>query len=185
MAVHGRGRIEVTGAVMFGASTRKSRRCRIVRAGTLTRFLLTVVRLKDYQHVSVASAFCQRFGDRPTVHRFNGANKCQLRHTQVIAKNIGFITSILLGVMAATGGIYLEAQKDFVPDVVFNGSSLSGWHALGRATWTARDGQIEGKAATGEGWLVSDKSFQDVRVFSRLQCGPGCNAGILPVSYTH
>jgi hypothetical protein len=71
------------------------------------------------------------------------------------------------------------AQKDFVPDSVFKDSTLAGWHTVGRASWNAENGAVEGKAADGEGWLVSGQKYQDVRVFLRLKCGDGCNAGVL------
>ncbi len=71
------------------------------------------------------------------------------------------------------------AQKDFTPEVVFKGSTLAGWHTVGGASWTATDGSVKGKASDSSGWLVSDQKFQDVRLFFRLQCGAGCNAGVL------
>lgn len=89
-------------------------------------------------------------------------------------KGIGAACSTLL-----LGGVGLVAQKDFLPDVVFKGSTLAGWHTVGSAAWTARDGKLQGKAADSDGWLVSDQKFQDVRVFFRLQCGADCNAGVL------
>jgi len=81
--------------------------------------------------------------------------------------------------VALLGSVSLLAQKDFVPDTVFSGSTLAGWHALGDATWKAQDGKIAASGAAGEGWLVSDVKLQDVRVFLRLQCAAGCNSGVL------
>jgi hypothetical protein len=68
----------------------------------------------------------------------------------------------------------------FKPDTVFKGSSLSGWHPLGQAEWTAKDGEIIGtpKQSSG-GWLVLDQSFQDVAFYSNIRCVNGCKAGIL------
>ena len=73
----------------------------------------------------------------------------------------------------------MRAQKDFVPDVVFKGSSLTGWHSLGQAQWSAHEGEISSAAGTQGGWLVSDQKFQDVRFFARLRCESTCHAGVL------
>ena len=71
------------------------------------------------------------------------------------------------------------AQKDFVPDYAFKGTSLTGWNTLGGAAWKATNGTIEGSGTPSSGWLVSDRKFQDVRVFVRLQCQGPCDAGLL------
>ncbi len=87
-----------------------------------------------------------------------------------------------LGPIVATvllGGAGLLAQKDFVPDTVFKGGTLAGWHVVGRAAWTAQNGTLQGKAAEGDGWLVSEMKLQDVRVFLRLKCAAACNSGVL------
>jgi hypothetical protein len=89
---------------------------------------------------------------------------------------IQLCASISIAVMAAASA---SAQKDFVPDSVFKGTSLAGWHTLGNATWEARNGNIVADGAQGGGWLISDQKLQDVRVFVRLQCQAACNAGLL------
>jgi hypothetical protein len=72
------------------------------------------------------------------------------------------------------------AGPTFRPDVVFKGSTLTGWTPLGDADWKAADGEIIGSAKQpGGGWLVLDKSFQDVAVFSNVTCTGGCKAGVL------
>jgi hypothetical protein len=81
--------------------------------------------------------------------------------------------------IAAMGVNSAPAQKDFVPDYAFKGATLAGWHTLGSAAWQAKNGGIEGDGASGGGWLVSDRKFQDVRVFVRLECQGQCNAGLL------
>ncbi len=72
------------------------------------------------------------------------------------------------------------AGPTFRPDVVFKGSALTGWTPLGDADWKAENGEIIGtpKQPAG-GWLVLDKSFQDVAVFSNVTCTGGCKAGVL------
>lgn len=73
----------------------------------------------------------------------------------------------------------LRAQKDFVPDVVFKGSSLSGWHTLGSAQWNAHEGEISVSPSGAGGWLVSDKKYQDVRFYVRMRCEGPCDSGVL------
>ncbi len=59
----------------------------------------------------------------------------------------------------------------FVPDWTFKGSTLTGWHVVGAADWKAVDGELVGtpKSADG-GWLVLDKSFQDVEFGADFKC---------------
>jgi hypothetical protein len=74
----------------------------------------------------------------------------------------------------------LLAQKDFTPDVVFKGFTLAGWHSVGAAAWSARDGQLTATPSSPEGgWLISDQKYQDVRLFARMQCKDVCDAGVL------
>jgi hypothetical protein len=55
-----------------------------------------------------------------------------------------------------------EFGLSFLPDQTFKGSTLSGWHLLGDATWQASNGELTGKANAGSaGWLVLDKGYQD------------------------
>ena len=58
----------------------------------------------------------------------------------------------------------------FVPDSTFRGSTLSGWHTLGHAVWSAENGEIIGKAVDSDGWLVLDRSMQDTGFYSAFQC---------------
>src|SRR5262245_28878593 len=68
----------------------------------------------------------------------------------------------------------------FRPTNTFKGSTLAGWHALGNAKWTAINGEITGAPAEqGGGWLVLDRSFQDVGFFATYKCSTGCVAGVL------
>jgi 3-keto-disaccharide hydrolase/FG-GAP-like repeat len=71
-------------------------------------------------------------------------------------------------------------RKTFVPDWTFKGSALTGWHTLGQAQWTAVNGELVGKPTTPEGgWLVLDKSFQDVEFGADFNCAEGCKTGVL------
>jgi len=87
-------------------------------------------------------------------------------------------------VLAATAALSLSAvlavAQNYVEDVHFKATSLEGWHTLGDATWRAEKGEYIGtpKSPAG-GWLVLDKSFQDVGVFGNFKCTGGCKTGVL------
>jgi hypothetical protein len=68
----------------------------------------------------------------------------------------------------------------FIPDEKFQGSSLTGWHMLGDAEWSAANGEITGrpKSASG-GWLLMDLRLQDAGVYASFRCTPGCKPGIV------
>lgn len=74
----------------------------------------------------------------------------------------------------------MAATHDFLPDFAFKGSSLSGWHPLGQANWRAENGEIIAKPeAQDGGWLMLDKSYQDVKLYTEFRCAEDCDAGIL------
>ena len=90
------------------------------------------------------------------------------------------IKSTLIAVSLALLSIHLlkaEPGPTFIPDGIFTGSALAGWHTLGSATWTANGGEITGKG--GEGWLVLSKSFQDSALYASFRCTGPCNTGVL------
>jgi hypothetical protein len=84
---------------------------------------------------------------------------------------------------AATAGLFLStgygANPSFVPDTTFKGSALTGWRTLGPAEWRAQNGEITGSAKAGAGWLVLDRSFQDVAVYASFRCVGPCQPGVL------
>ena len=88
---------------------------------------------------------------------------------------VGAVPLLLVAMAFAT------APTVFVPDSTFKGSTLTGWHTLGQADWSARDGELIGKVKPGGsgGWLVLDKSYQDVGFFASFKCTGGCKAGVL------
>ena len=69
-------------------------------------------------------------------------------------------------------------SKNFVPDYVFSGSTLTGWTPLGGATWRAEKGEIVAAPGSG-GWLFFDRSYQDVGFYASMRCAEGCKAGVL------
>jgi Domain of Unknown Function (DUF1080)/FG-GAP-like repeat len=75
---------------------------------------------------------------------------------------------------------YAAAPWAFVPDSRIPAASLAGWHTLGQADWRADNGEIVGTPKTaGGGWLVLDKSYQDVGFFTSFKCASGCKTGVL------
>jgi opacity protein-like surface antigen len=67
------------------------------------------------------------------------------------------------------------ADPTFIPDWTFKGSALAGWSVVGQADWKALNGELIGKPKDGGGgWLVSDRSLQDIGVYAQFQCTGGC-----------
>jgi hypothetical protein len=83
-----------------------------------------------------------------------------------------FLSSLAFLAPAAFAGL------SFPPDVTFRGSTLAGWHTLGSAEWSAQDGVVIGKANSGGGWLVLDRSFEDVGLHVSFRSA-GSKTGIL------
>ena len=91
----------------------------------------------------------------------------------------GALLAAIVIVAAAFASVTHGASKNFAPDVVFAGSSLTGWQSIGQASWRAENGEIVGtpKAASG-GWLLADRPYEDVAVFASFKCA-GCQTGVL------
>lgn len=78
--------------------------------------------------------------------------------------------------------VVFAATHDFIPDYTFRGSSLAGWHTLGPAAWHAENGEITASPQMpGGGWLMLDKSYQDVELYTEFRCAlpDKCDAGLL------
>jgi hypothetical protein len=92
------------------------------------------------------------------------------------------LTILTIATAALVGRVtFGAAPAVFVPDSTFKGSTLSGWHTLGQASWRAESGEIIGKAQPGGsgGWLVLDTSYQDIGFFASFRCPDGCRTGVL------
>jgi hypothetical protein len=90
--------------------------------------------------------------------------------------NAYLITVVALGIL---GSAIFAASQNFVPDFVFKGSALTGWHKLGQAEWRAENGEIVGVPKENGGWLVLDKSYQDIGIYTSFRCTGACKAGVL------
>ena len=64
-----------------------------------------------------------------------------------------------------------------MPDLVFMGSTLTGWKPFGDADWRAQNGEIIG-VPKGGGWLVAERAYQDVAFSASFRCAEGCRAGV-------
>jgi hypothetical protein len=72
------------------------------------------------------------------------------------------------------------ANKNFVPDWMFQGSSLKTARSVGNAEWRAENGEIIGTPKTEEGgWLILEKPLQDLQFASTFRCTGGCRAGVM------
>jgi hypothetical protein len=86
-------------------------------------------------------------------------------------------TIVAVGVLLSA---LFAATHDFVADFTFQGSSLGGWQRLGNANWRAENGEITATPQTPDGgWLVLDKSYQDLELYTEFRCPENCDAGIL------
>src|SRR5580693_2399874 len=85
-----------------------------------------------------------------------------------------------LAAICVIASAMFAASQNFVADVTFKGSALTGWHKLGDADWRADQGQIFGapKSEAG-GWLVLDRGYQDVEFSASVRCSAACKAGVL------
>ena len=89
--------------------------------------------------------------------------------------------AIAVAVTAALGlALHAADPPNFKADGAFKGSALTGWRVIGPADWRAEDGVLIGRAKGGSGgWLMMDKSFQDVMLYANVRCEGDCKTGVL------
>jgi 3-keto-disaccharide hydrolase/FG-GAP-like repeat len=95
-----------------------------------------------------------------------------------MSNRLGALLAGLIAAVAVQATLDSAASRNFVPDAVFKGSSLTGWRTLGQADWRAQNGEIVGTPKPG-GWLLLDRAYQDVAFFASYRCGDGCQGGVL------
>ena len=89
------------------------------------------------------------------------------------------LIAVAVAALASRGTLF-GAGPSFHPDATFKGSSLTGWHPVGAAGWRADNGEIVGTPQQPEGgWLMLDRSYQDVGFYASFQCAPGCRTGVM------
>jgi hypothetical protein len=89
--------------------------------------------------------------------------------------SIGAVAISLIALTSLLNAI----SRNFAPDAVFSGSTLTGWRSLGQAQWRAQNGEIIGTPKGGDGWLVLDRSYEDVALSALFRCSAGCLTGVL------
>src|SRR5438046_8271187 len=89
------------------------------------------------------------------------------------------IAAVVIGATLVV--INAAGPANFKPDGIVTGSTLTGWHVVGDAVWKAQNGELVGTAKPGGngGWLVMDKSFQDVQLYASYRCTGVCTSGVL------
>ena len=92
---------------------------------------------------------------------------------------LGSLATACVIALAAFTVLPSAASKNFVPDVVFKGSSLTAWRTIGQAEWRAQNGEIIGTPKGAGGWLIADHSYQDVGFYASFRCAEGCKTGVL------
>jgi hypothetical protein len=93
----------------------------------------------------------------------------------MITKSRFLIAVIALACMAPA----FASGPDFYPDINVSGRNLDGWHTLGNAQWHAENGEIVGTPGASGGWLVFNKSYQDINFYMQYRCSDGCATGLL------
>ena len=79
-----------------------------------------------------------------------------VRVTRPVA--VAIIVSAMIATVTAQ---HYRTDKKYTP------TSLAGWHVLGDAAWRAENGEYVGTPKSPKGgWLVLDKSLQDVGLFA-------------------
>ena len=89
-----------------------------------------------------------------------------------------FLMMVVFAIAGATR--MFAAGPSFFPDATFQGSTITGWHAVGQADWRAEDGELIGTPKNGDGgWLILDSSYQDIGLYTQFRCTEGCETGVL------
>ena len=95
-----------------------------------------------------------------------------------MSKKLAYWTTGVAALLVAA--LFAAVPPAFVPDSTFQGSTLKGWHVVGQADWRADKGELIGTPkSAGGGWLVLDKSYQDVQFFASFRCTGSCKTGVL------
>ncbi len=94
-----------------------------------------------------------------------------------MSKSYSFLVAAGLILCAGIAAFTQTGKHNGLEPVAAN--DLSAWHKLGDATWRVENGEVVGTPSSGGGWLVLNKSFQDVDVITSFRCSSGCDTGVL------
>jgi hypothetical protein len=61
---------------------------------------------------------------------------------------------------------------------LFNGKDLSGWETVGPVEWTADKGVLRTRGSGGQGWLATDRDYDNFEIELEYRLGPGANTGV-------
>ncbi|HCN82850.1 MAG TPA: hypothetical protein DIT07_04415, partial [Sphingobacteriaceae bacterium] len=99
---------------------------------------------------------------------------------------------ILFSILCISQAVFLFGQNllveakpgaglSFIPDFTFKGSSLAAWNSIGDASWLAENDEITGSATSNSatGWLILNRSFQDVIFNTQFKITGNSEAGVL------
>ena len=100
---------------------------------------------------------------------------------KVFLCSIIFLSIAILSFGQSASGDINGRGLSFIPDYTFKGSTINGWKPLGGADWSAQNGELIGAAKPGSagGWLMLDRSFQDIGINTLIKITGGTEAGIL------
>lgn len=88
------------------------------------------------------------------------------------------LIAILTSVAAIESVSY--ANKNFIPDWTYTGSSLADAEQLGAARWSAQNGEVTGTPSSPDGgWLLFNNAVQDLQMATSFRCAAGCQAGLV------
>lgn len=94
-------------------------------------------------------------------------------------KRLYIAIAAIAGAICLIVSVVFAANTNFRPDVIFTGSSLTGWHKLGQADWRADNGEIIAAPKESGGWLMLDKGYQDIAFYGSFLCAGACQTGVL------
>ena len=94
-------------------------------------------------------------------------------------KSAGFVAAFIVAVVSVYS-VRAQANRNFVPDWTFTGSSVATFQTIGDVDWHAENGEIVGvPRSTAGGWLILDRPLQDTQFASTFRCTGGCKAGVM------
>ncbi|NDJ13246.1 MAG: DUF1080 domain-containing protein [Acidobacteriia bacterium] len=91
-----------------------------------------------------------------------------------------FILKPFAAAALLTPTLFAAVTGNFVPDAVFKGSSLTGWRSIGSVKWSAQNGEIiAAPEARQSGWLMHERTLQDVALAASWRCAGDCKVAVL------
>lgn len=97
-------------------------------------------------------------------------------------KRFAVLSAILVAVALVPAGLAgqqpaASLAANFAADGAISKSALTGWRPVGAAKWRVENGEV---VASGEGgWLLSEKSYEDVSFVASFRCAGACTTGLL------